>query len=184
MYENLPVKACLNGEPTYEGMGGGKYGMGWWQGEEAWNQLMHGGTMGVIYGAAGLWQWKYTSDEPGWDEWANSSVSWREALDLEGARYVGFISKAFEGYDFTDMERRGDLTGDEHLLLAGEGRFYACYLERGGKIRIKNVPEGMSYVWFDPKAGTIGQQGKSTADGWFAAPDEKHWVLIVGEKQY
>jgi len=38
------IKACLNGEPTYEGMNAGENGLGWWQGEEAWNQLLHGGT--------------------------------------------------------------------------------------------------------------------------------------------
>jgi hypothetical protein len=51
---------------TYEGMNAGRNGLGWWQGEEAWNQLMHGGTMESYYGAACLWQWKSTPDEPGW----------------------------------------------------------------------------------------------------------------------
>lgn len=55
MYENVPVKASANGEPTYEGMNAGRYGLGWWQGEEAWMNFMHGGTMGVVYGAASLW---------------------------------------------------------------------------------------------------------------------------------
>ncbi|MEO6289309.1 MAG: DUF5060 domain-containing protein, partial [Ginsengibacter sp.] len=65
MYDNLPVKAVADGEPTYEAMNGGTVGLGWWQGEDAWNQLTHGGTMGVVYGAAGLWQWKITPDEKG-----------------------------------------------------------------------------------------------------------------------
>ncbi|MFT4024027.1 MAG: DUF5060 domain-containing protein, partial [Flavihumibacter sp.] len=39
MYENKPVKAVMNGEPTYEKMNEGNYGTGWWQGEDAWNQL-------------------------------------------------------------------------------------------------------------------------------------------------
>jgi hypothetical protein len=184
MYDNLPVKASLNGEPTYEGMGGGKYGLGWWQGEEAWTQLMHGGTMGVVYGAVCLWQWKITADETGWDEWTNASLSWHEALDLEGSRYVGLVSRAFEGYDFTDMEKRWDLTGGKQPLLAVEGRFYISYLYQGGKIRIDNIPEGLSFVWYDPKTGTIGKQGKSKSDGWFVAPDENPWVLIVGEKKF
>ncbi len=184
MYNNLPVKANLNGEPTYESMGGGRYGLGWWQGEEAWNQLMYGGTMGVVYGAVCLWQWKNTADEPGWDEWTNAPLSWREALDFEGSRYVGFVSRAFEGYDFTDMERRWDLTGGKQPLLALEGRFYVSYLDRGGRVRIKNVPDGLPFVWYDPRTGSIGQQGKSTDDGWFVAPDENPWVLIVGEKRF
>jgi hypothetical protein len=57
-------------------------------------------------------------------------------------------------------------------------------MDRGGKIRIENAPEGLPFVWFDPRTGSIGQQGKSTSDGWFSAPDENPWVLIVGEKKF
>ena len=107
MYDNKPAKANLNGEPTYEGMGNGKNGLGWWQGEEAWKQLMHGGTMGIVYGAACLWQWKITADEPGWDAWTDALMSWKEAMNQEGSNYAGLISKAFEGFDFTDMKDAG-----------------------------------------------------------------------------
>ena len=34
MYSNQPIKAVMDGESTYEGMGGGKHGLGWWQGED------------------------------------------------------------------------------------------------------------------------------------------------------
>jgi hypothetical protein len=126
-------------------MGDGKNGLGWWQGEEAWNQLMHGGTMGVVYGAATLWQWKVTVDEPGWDDWTDAPLSWREALNLEGSRYVGFVSRAFEGFDFADMEKRWDLTEDNQPLLAKEGIFYISYLGTGGMIKIKDVPEELPF---------------------------------------
>ena len=85
MYRYQPAKGVANGEPTYEGMNGGKNGLGWWQGEEAWLQLLSGGTMGVVYGAAALWQWKITADEPGWTAWAEQAKSWEEALEMVGA---------------------------------------------------------------------------------------------------
>ena len=183
MYENQPVKANLNGEPTYEAMGDGKNGLGWWQGEEAWNQLMHGGTMGVVYGAATLWQWKVTVDEPGWDDWTDAPLSWREALDLEGSRYVGYVSRAFEDYDFTDMEKRWDLTEGNIPLLAKEGIFYISYLETGGKIKIKNVPEELPFLWFNPVTGIIAHQGTTHKDGIFESPDRNPWVLIIGKRK-
>lgn len=182
IYENKPVKANLNGEPTYEAMGGGKNGLGWWQGEEAWNQLMHGGTMGVVYGAATLWQWKVTVDEPGWDDWTNAPLSWREALDLEGSRYAGYVARAFEGYDFTDMEKRWDLAENNRPLLAIEGRFYISYLENGGQISIRDVPEGLPFRWFDPTTGEFAEGGNTLAGGTFMSPDRQPWVLIIGEK--
>lgn len=181
MYENKPVKASMNGESTYEGMGGGKNGLGWWQGHDAWMQLMHGGTMGVVYGAVGVWQWKITPDEPGWPEWTNAPLGWRQALDLEGSRYVGAISKAISGFDFADMQKRWDLTGGLQPLLAKEGSFYIAYMERGGEVGINNVPTGLSYAWFDPVAGEFKQRGKTSAERKFKAPDEAPWVLIIGE---
>ena len=123
---------------------------------------MHGGTVGVVYGAACLWQWKITPDEPGWPEWTNAPMSWREALDLEGSGYVAFISRAFRGFDYADMERRWDLTG--------------------GEICIKDIPANLSYHWFDPKRGIFAQGGKTETDGHFVALDANPWVLLTGER--
>ena len=81
MYENHPTKASANGEPTYEGMNNGKNGLGWWQGEEAWMQLMAGGTMGVVYGAATLWQWKVSPEEEGWPAWTDQNTSWDQGIE-------------------------------------------------------------------------------------------------------
>ena len=40
----------------------------------------------------------------------DAPYTWRDALDFEGGKYVGFISRAFDGFDFADMEKRPDLT--------------------------------------------------------------------------
>lgn len=182
MYENKPVKANLNGEPTYEGMNNGQNGLGWWQGHEAWSQMMHGGTMGVVYGAVGLWQWKITPDEPGWGDWTNYDVSWREALDFEGSNYVGFVGKALEDYDITDMEKRWDLTNETTPLLAKEEVFYLSYLENGGTVEIKNLPDGLPYHWFNPKTGDKSDINTTVPNQAFQAPSEQPWVLIIGKK--
>lgn len=179
MYENLPVKAALNGEPTYEGMGGGKHGLGWWQGEEAWQQLMAGGTMGVVYGAAALWQWKITPDEEGWGEWTDQPMSWKEAMELEGSRYAGLVGKAFYGFDFADMEKRSDLANGKPLL-AVEKRFYVSYLPQGGSITIEGIPADLPAYWFNPKNGKeqiIPRDGNK-----FIAPDQNPWVFLAGKK--
>ncbi len=184
MYENEPVKGNMNGEPTYEAMGGGKYGLGWWQGEDAWNQLMHGGTMGVIYGAVSLWQWKITPYEPEWEEWTDAPFSWRDALHLEGAKYVGYISEVFDGYDFADMQKHPELITGSKLLLAKEGVFYVTFLETGGEITIKNVPENMPFRWFNPITGEFAYEGRTTPDGKYKAPNHKSWVLVIGERKF
>jgi hypothetical protein len=182
MYENKPTKANLNGEPTYEGMNEGRNGLGWWQGEEAWMQLMSGGTMGVVYGAAALWQWKVTPDEEGWTAWASQDKSWREALEMEGSNYVGLVGKALQGLDLADIEKRWDLTEGEQPLLAKAGELYVSYLNNGGSIRISSMPAGLNYHWFDPKTGETTTPEVTKGDGEFTAPGEAPWVLIVASR--
>lgn len=183
MYENQPVKAVMNGEPTYEGMNEGKHGLGYWQGENAWNELLHGGTMGVVYGAVSLWQWKINPNESGWEEWTNAPYSWQQALDFEGSRYPGFVARAFEGFDFTDMEKRPDLAGNGRLLLAKEGIFYYSYLAKGGEIAIRNLPAELPCFWFDPLKGEFRSQKTAGNSDIFTAPDTlQPWVFLAGRK--
>ena len=181
MYNNLPVKAVADGEPTYEGMNDGKSGLGWWQGEDAWNQLMHGGTMGVVYGAAALWQWKITADEPGWESWTDQPLSWKGAMEMKGGSYVGLISKILKPYNLTDIERRRD-TSENKYILAREGSLYIAYLNNGGEINIKNLPGGMHYKWVNPKSGNVFKKGVAYNTS-FSAPDGQPWVLIVANKE-
>ncbi len=177
MYDNLPAKAVANGEPTYEGMNNGGNGLGWWQGEEAWMQLMHGGTMGVVYGAAGIWQWKITPNEEGWGPWADQPLSWKSAMELEGSTYVGLVAKILKELDFSDIEKRWDLANGKPLL-AKEGKLYISYLNQGGDIEIDNIPTTLNYRWINPKTGEVKQIGKPT-DKKLKAPDKNPWVLII-----
>lgn len=177
MYNNLPTKAVANGEPTYEGMNDGKNGLGWWQGEEAWMQFMSGGTMGVVYGAASLWQWKISSTEEGWTSWAVQEKSWKEALQMSGSTYVGFFGKILSPYNTTGLEKRWDLA-ENRPLLAKEGALYISYLNEGGKITIKSLPKRMSYKWINPKNGEVVQKGKLISSS-LDAPNNNPWVLII-----
>lgn len=179
IYENKPTKASSNGEPTYEGMGDGKKGLGWWQGEEAWMQLMSGGTMGVVYGAATLWQWKVTKDEPGWESWTDQDKSWREAMKMEGSTYVGLLGKILQPYDLTDIEKRWDLAGGKPLL-AQPGRLYISYLNEGGEIRVNHLPASYDAKWINPKTGdsTLATATNNS----FTAPSGEPWVVIIEGK--
>ncbi|MEL7339217.1 MAG: DUF4038 domain-containing protein, partial [Bacteroidota bacterium] len=158
MYDNLPTKASANAEPTYEGIKDSANGAGWWQGHEAWLNFMSGGTMGVVYGAGGLWNWKLTSDEAGWPEWANSAVSWQEALELPGAIYVGHLGKALEGLDLNDIEKKPDLA-EGQLCLRRSDKLIVIYLPQGGSVSVSQVPEKGTYRWFDPKVGAFVSEG-------------------------
>ena len=144
---------------------------------------MHGGTMGVVYGAVSLWQWIVTADETGWDKWTDAPFSWHDALSFEGARYVGAISRAFDGFDFKEMERRWELTEDTIGLLCNEGKFYVSYMPEGGTIGIKSIPEKFPYYWFDPMKGVMHSEKNTGIDKTFTSPDTRQpSVFIAGRK--
>jgi hypothetical protein len=182
MYENLPVKATANGEPTYEGIRDSLNGSGWWQGHEAWGQLVNGGSMGVVYGAGGLWNWKITSDEEGWPGWANSAASWKQALDLPGSTFVGYLAKALKGFDITDIERKQ--LPDGTYYLDKQDKTTIVYLPNGGTIQLNQLKTKTPFEWFNPQTGLFQDADETSGlSQTFASPDDQPWVLLIGERK-
>jgi hypothetical protein len=160
MWHNTPVKAVANGEPTYENIGRTGRGAGWWQGHEAWCNLTAGGTMGVVYGAASLWQWRLHAQEPDHANWCTApGAGWREALDFDGSRYPGIVAKIFEGLPFAGMEPNWIYTYGRRGL-AVPGKLFVLYLPEGGDVAILSgeVPRG--YRVFDPRSGKMVSEGR------------------------
>ena len=122
--------------------------------------------MGIVYGAGGLWNWKLTSDEMGWSDWANSNVSWKEAIMLPGAVYVGYLGKALEGVDVTDIELHPELAGG-HLCLAKPGELYILYLPEGGNVNLSGLSDEMNFRWFNPVSGKFEEEGIVNPSGEF-----------------
>lgn len=184
MYDNLPVKAVANGEPTYESnRGDTELASGWWQGNEAWLQFLSGGTMGVVYGAGGVWNWQLFTDEEGWPARRKGIIpapkTWREAIEYPGATYVGYMGKALDGYPIADIERRPELA-DGKLCLAKAGRLYIAYLPQGGEVALSKLSAGMKYRWFNPVTGDFEDEGTTESERQiFVARKQLPMVLIV-----
>ncbi len=160
MWEQRPVKAVANGEPTYENIGTPGRAAGWWQGHEAWNNLTAGGTMGVVYGAGSLWQWRLDAQEEH-QEWCIArDAGWREALDFEGSRYVGLLSRIFDGLPFAEMQPDYVHTYGRSGLIA-PNKLLVIYLPNGGGLEIvktEDVPP--HYRVIDPRTGDIVDAGE------------------------
>ena len=149
----LPVKAVANGEPTYEGTRGTVLGADWWQGHEAWSNLCAGGTMGVVYGAASLWQWVLRPGEPGFtDYFLAPGCSWREALEFPGATYPGVLGRLLAGLPTTDM-RPGwsDLLAARCLVVPGV--LCIIYAEHVAPSLVTAEPIPAHYRVYDPRTG-------------------------------
>ncbi len=160
MWRNTPVKAVANGEPTYENIGKTGRGAGWWQGHEAWCNLTAGGTMGLVYGAGSLWQWRLHAKEPDHADWCTApGAGWREALDFEGSRYPGIAAKIFDGLPFAEMQPNWTYTYGRRGL-AVPGRLFVLYLPEGGGTGITSLDVPRAYRIYDPRSGTEVGQGR------------------------
>jgi hypothetical protein len=165
MWRNTPVKGVANGEPTYEHGGLRGKGEGWWQGHEAWSNLCAGGTLGVVYGAGSLWQWRLHPEEPGHAPYfLAEGAGWREALDFEGSRYVGLIARILEGLPLADIEPNWQVTLGRRGLLA-PGKLFICYSEMGGPLKLYGDQIPRRYRVVDPRTGEILHEGTRDA-GW------------------
>ncbi len=164
MWRNMPPKGVANGEPTYEH--GGKRGKaaGWWQGHEAWSNLCAGGTMGVVYGAGSLWQWRLHPHEGGHAAYfLAEGAGWREALDFEGSRYVGLVARILDGLPITDMEPNWQVTLGRRGLLVPH-RLYIGYAEEGGPLRVMDSAQvPLRYRVVDPRSGVVLHEGTRTS---------------------
>lgn len=155
-----PIRGTANGEPTYEGMGGGRFGCGDWQFWEAWQNLAAGGTLGCFYGAASLWQWK-RDGEAAWGEWAAAPYDWRGALNQPGSVFPGVLGRLLEGYDFADM-RFSISRAHWKQCVEVPGRFALIWLPEGGPVEVE--PWGVDTPWsaFEARTGKKAAQGKFT----------------------
>jgi hypothetical protein len=160
MWRNTPAKAVANGEPTYENIGRTGRGAGWWQGHEAWCNLTAGGTMGLVYGAGSLWQWRLHANEPDHADWCTApGAGWREALDFEGSRYPGIAAKIFDGLPLAGMEPNWTYTYGRRGL-AVPGRLFVLYLPEGGDVPIISRDVPRAYRVFDPRTGRVLSEGR------------------------
>ncbi len=160
MWRNTPVKAVANGEPTYENLGKTGRGAGWWQGHEAWCNLTAGGTMGLVYGAGSLWQWRLHAKEPDHADWCTApGAGWREALDFEGSRYPGIAAKIFDGLPLAGMEPNSTYTYGRRGL-AVPGKLFVLYLPEGGDVPIISREVPRPYRVFDPRTGKEVSEGR------------------------
>jgi hypothetical protein len=160
MWRNVPVKAVANGEPTYERTRGAHTAAGWWQGHEAWSNLCAGGTMGVVYGAANIWQWRLHAGEPGHAPYFLApDGGWREALDFEGSAYVGLVAKILDGLPTTDMRPDWE-TFLSPRSLRRPGRLHIVYQEHGGPLLVAH-DDGLPHRYrvVDPRTGTTTAGG-------------------------
>ena len=161
MWRNTPVKAVANGEPSYERTRRAGLAAGWWQGHEAWSNLCAGSTMGVVYGAANIWQWVQRDGEPGHAPYFLApSGNWQDALAYEGSRYVGLVGRILRDLPTTDMEPDWETVINPRCLRV-PGKLEIIYQQYGGALRMMQDRETpRDYRIVDPRTGATTATGR------------------------
>lgn len=185
MRRNVPPKGVANAEPTYEHTRREDNGHGWWQGHEAWSNLCAGGTMGVVYGAANIWQWKLHAEEPGLEPYFSAPTGgWRDALDFPGSTYVGLIGHILRGLPITDMEPDWRTVSGPRALLV-PGVLLISYQEFGGPLRLwrpdVDIPHQFTIV--DPKTGKEIASGEVPKDVALLEDDSPQPRVVIFAKR-
>jgi hypothetical protein len=166
MWRERPIKAVGNGEPSYEQTRTTDLAAGWWQGHEAWSNLCAGSTMGVVYGAANIWQWVQRDGEPGHAPYFLApGGNWQSALDYEGSTYVGLLGRILDGLPTTDMEPDWE-TFLSPRGLRSPGRLHLVYQDGGQPLRMaqdRDTPRRYRIV--DPTTGHVEAEGRLAPGG-------------------
>ena len=159
MWRNVPVKGVANGEPTYEQIGKPGAPRGLVAGPRGMEQPCAGGTMGVVYGAGSLWQWRLHADEPDHQEWCRAEgAGWREALDFEGSAHVGRLGQILDGLPLADMAPNWEVTLGRRGLLS-PGKLYIGYASEGGHLKLFGDEVPQNYRVVDPRTGEVVCEG-------------------------
>ncbi len=186
MWARQPVRAIMNGEPSYEHTGRRGVAAGWWQGHEAWSNVCAGALLGVAYGAAGLWQWRLHRDEPGHAPFfLAQDAGWREALRFEGSTYVGLVGRILEGLPLEHAAPCWDVGLTTRGLL-DPGVLYLGYAEHGGPWTfLDGAGRVPSRYWLvDPRSGRVTGAGDTPADGTpIEHPYDEPCVLLCLESE-
>jgi len=178
MWRNEPARGVANGEPTYEHTRVRSMASGWWQGHEAWSNLCAGGTMGVVYGAASMWQWRLHRHEGGHAAYFLApEAGWREALEFEGSQYVGLVNRILDGLPSTDMQPDVE-SFISPRALGVPGRLQIVYSEFGGLITGRGADAPVRYRIVDPRSGELIGEGRRDAGTRVLEGTGDPWVYL------
>jgi hypothetical protein len=119
-----PKRPVLNSEPCYEGLAriGEQMRFSAFDVRKAsWQSLLAGASMGVTYGAHGIWSFhreglKFLNTQRFFEPF-----NWEVALGLEGAWDVGYAKWLFDSYDLFDLQPANTL-----LTIASPELRVAC----------------------------------------------------------
>ena len=193
-----PIKPVINAEPCYEDMCVNfNPRHGWFDDFDVRQSAywtVFAGSFGYTYGAHALWQML----APPWSPTLHARRTWRESLDMPGARQMTHLRSLLLARDpLTRMPAQSLLIEDygstpRHLRACRGKGYILVYSPYGATIRVHGEKLGCSKVtatWFNPRDGSTQSLGEWTAHGPLSfdppgsAARGNDWVLLLDHDQ-
>ncbi len=155
----------------------------------AWLSVLCNPTAGVTYGTNSIWVWaNETGDAPGHSN-LKAIPPWRDGLESEGIRGMTAMRAILDDVQWWRLRPAQELlveqpgADDARMFIAvaaGDERdLVVAYLPGGGEIVLAGEGLPASGAWRDPRdGGSVAAEG---VDGRFSAPDDRDWVLVLGD---
>ena len=125
-FQDLPRKPIVNAEPCYEGHGRmrtedrNKFSA-FDVRRATWQSLLAGATMGITYGAQGIWSGQVRGMRLMHERTKFEAYDWEYACQLEGAWDAGFAKWVFESFKLADIEPVDlALNEDSEIVVAAD----------------------------------------------------------------
>ncbi len=190
-----PVKPCLDGEPSYEGILQGLHDKKepYWQDYDVrryayWSVLE--GACGFTYGNNAIMQFYRTGDEGSY----GVREKWREALQMPGGKQMQYLKRLMLSIDFVLGQARPDMVVDpkpfyEHISVFASKSAIVCYdyLGKEFSLDLKEYKNKSFYgYWMNPENGLINRIGSIVGKENMTVKPEKRvkindWVLLLVE---
>lgn len=195
-----PLKPTIDSEPRYE-----DHPVDWKPAEKGWFDAfdvrqaaywsMLSGAAGHTYGDHNIWQmWQEGRDAISW-----ARTNWKQALDHDGSRQMGFMKRLFELRPWHKLQpdqslilNQNDAGAEYQMAAIANDRSYALIYNPYGKTLSVDLNKiGGNEIkawWFNPRDGhtlAIGDYKEKKAMEFTPhAPGRgSDWVLVLEDKQ-
>ena len=195
IYQAVPPRPALNGEPYYSGMADKRYSPPYRYGAPGgtetddlyvrsgiYGSFLSGGFAGHIYGSEGLWG---ADIEPGSSPFMWEAFQWNSANQVqhlktfalsEGRRYQDLVPDANLVSPNSTPQTKA-YVGWAYCARTPAKDLFLAYFEKDcpNKSMIRGAISRATYKanWFDPRTGQWSRAGSLTANvwGWITVPD-------------
>jgi hypothetical protein len=154
--------------------------------------LLGAPVAGTSYGGHGVWGWDDGTRPPTDHPNSGTPLPWREALEMPGAREMGYVADLFTSMEYWRLRPAANALADQpgravpaQFIAAAsspERDLLVVYTPEVRTIRLDPaaIPTGRA-VWFNPRSGarTDARGAVEGAVSMFEAPGDGDWVLVI-----